>query len=408
MGTGARPVMVILSSVHDYRMARRGSIQAIADAFVRAGFRTIFLSLRFSALSRLKRDPRSFLAPRVNRTEIVNGVECHLWGTPLHPFATGSAFVNKLTEPMHDLFAAWPNATVDEFLAGADVVLVESGLSILLIPRIRRLNRSALIVYRGSDALDVIGAHPVLQRRLETFDPLIDQYCLLAAAMAEQFVFARHKTYVVPQAIHAEDFADIGPSPYPSGSRNAVCVGSMLFDASFFELAAPAFPEVTFHVFGCGAQLPSTANVSFYEETPFQEVLPYIKHADVGIAPYRAAPSAQYLSDSSLKLTQFAYLRKPAVCPHFAVGNHKHRFGYTPGRAQEIAAALRGALEDGFDDTSPAPPTWDEAARRFLQPYAFADTHIADALFDGRASTRSSAAVSEVGGGPAVRAGQPG
>ena len=63
---GSAPTIVIVSSVHDYRMVRRGSIQAVADAFYRAGFRTVFLSLRFSLLSLLKNDPRAGLAGKAN------------------------------------------------------------------------------------------------------------------------------------------------------------------------------------------------------------------------------------------------------------------------------------------------------------------------------------------------------
>jgi 2-beta-glucuronyltransferase len=388
MGTSDRPTVVILSSVHDYRMARRGSIQAVADAFVRAGFRTILLSIRFSALSLLKRDPRSFLVNRANRLETVNGVECYLWGTPLHPFKTGSPLGDKLTEPLHDAFAAWPNPTVDRLLAAADVVLVESGLSVLLIPRIRRVNPSATLIYRGSDPLDVIGAHPLLQRRLESYDPLIDWYCLLASGMAPQFVFSRHKTFVVPQAISPDDYLDIGPSPYARGSRNAVSVGSMLFDPGFFDIAAPAFPNVTFHVIGCGAKHGFIENVKVYDEAPFRETLPFIKHASVGIAPYRNAPAASYLAESSMKLTQFAYLRRPAVCPHFATGGRAHRFGYTPGDAAEIEYALRGAMSAAFNEDIAAPMSWDDAVPRFLRPHDFPDARIPDAMFDAGSAVR--------------------
>jgi 2-beta-glucuronyltransferase len=379
-GVGNQSVLII-SSVHDYRMARRGSVQAIADAFVRAGYETAFLSVRFSPLSMLKRDPRVFLAPRANRIEVVNDIKCYLWRTPFHPFATGSSLGDALTAPWHDIFASWPNAEMDRLIAGADVILVESGLAITLIPRARRLNRKALLIYRGSDPLDVIGAHPLLQRLLHRFDPLIDHQCLLASAMAPHFNHARAKTYVVRQAIHRPDFAGIASSPYQPGTRNAVCVGSMLFDPQFFSIAAPARPDVTFHVIGCGAAFPSAANVRVYPEMPFRQTLPFIQHADIGVAPYREAPASYYLAESSLKLTQFAYLRRPAVCPHFAAGKNAHRFGYTPGDGVEIAAALRAALGHRFTD---APPllTWDDAVQRLLRPQDFADTHIDGAMFE--------------------------
>ena len=378
---GSTPTVVIVSSVHDYRMARRASIQPLADAFHRASFRTVFLSLRFSALSLLKGDPRASLSGKANRFENHNGIECYLWRTPLHPFATGSVRGNRLTAPLHDLYAAWPNEDVDRLFRRADVILVESGLGVLLFPRMRRLNPRALIVYRAADTLDTIGAHPLLQRRLEQSAGLVDHYCILAESMAPQFAFARQRTFVVPHAIHRADFERIGPSPY-AGGRNVVCVGSMLFDPGYFDVAGPTFPDVTFHVIGCGGGYKGRANVRVYPEMPFRETLPYVAHADIGVAPYRHAPAARYLSESSLKLMQFAYLRRPAVCPHFAVGRRGHRFGYAPGNRAEIVAATTAAFADRFEAGEAAPLSWDDVVLRLLRPGAFADTAIAPESFE--------------------------
>lgn len=389
---GSAPTIVIVSSVHDYRMVRRGSIQAVADAFYRAGFRTVFLSVRFSLLSLLKNDPRTGLAGKANRFERCNGIECYLWRTPLHPFATGSARGNGLTAPLHDLYASWPNPDVDRLFAAADVVLVESGLGVLLIRRIRSLNSRALLIYRGADALNTIGAHPLLQRRLEESAGMVDQYCLLAEGMAPQFAFARDRTFVVPQAIRREDFASIGANPYEA-RRNAVCVGSMLFDRGYFDVAGRAFPDVMFHVIGCGGGYRGSENVRVYDEMPFRRTLPYVAHADIGIAPYRRAPASSYLSESSLKLTQFAYLRRPAVCPHFAVGRRPHRFGYTPGDEAEIIAATRAALDDRYEADEPAPLSWDEVVPRLLRPRAFADTAIAAERFEAEVKSPAPSAL---------------
>lgn len=378
--SGEAPKIVIISAVHDYRMARRGSIQAVADAFLRAGFETTFLSVRFSALSLMKRDPRVFLRRRANRFETSNGIQCYLWWTPFHPFKTQSAAFDVAMRPLHDVYAAWPNGDVDRLFREAHVVMVESGLGVLLIPRIRNANPHAAIIYRGADALDTIGAHPLLQERLERDAACVDRFCLLARGMASQFGFASERTFVVPQGIHRPDFEQIGASPYGPG-RNAICVGSMLFDASFFEAAAPAFPDVTFHVIGCGSEYKGGKNVHVYPEMPFEETLPFVAHADIGIAPYRDAPMAHYLSESSLKLTQFSYLRIPAVCPHFAVGERPHRFGYTPGDAAEIVSAIGAALADTFDAIEPKPPTWDEIVPRLLEPERFPDTAISSRYF---------------------------
>jgi 2-beta-glucuronyltransferase len=384
MGTSDSPTIAIVSAVHDYRMTRRGSIQAVADAFKRSGYRVVFLSVRFSALSLIKHDPRSFLRQRANRFEDCSGIECYLWRTPLHPFATRTSAGNALMGPLHNAYEVWPNKDVDAVFRQADVILVESGMGVLLIHRARRLNPEALIVYRAADALDTIGAHPFLQRRLVENAADVDHYCLLSRNMAHQFGFARERAYVVAQAIHRPDFEKIGPSPFGEG-RHAVSVGSMLFDSSFFEVVSEAFPDVTFHVIGCGKSYSGGGNVRVYEEMTFAEMLPFAAHADVGIAPYREAPASCYLADSSLKLTHFAFLRRPAVCPHFAVGEHRHRFGYTPGDREQIIAAMGRALDDRFEVSASASLSWDEVVPRLLRPQEFPDTTIAPSYFQEEA-----------------------
>src|SRR4051812_36494778 len=79
---------LIVSSVHDYRMARRGNIQALADGLRKAGSDVTFLSIRYSYLSLIKGDPRSFLWNRANRLEEHHGIQCMLWKTLLHPATT--------------------------------------------------------------------------------------------------------------------------------------------------------------------------------------------------------------------------------------------------------------------------------------------------------------------------------
>ena len=134
------------------------------------------------------------------------------------------------------------------------------------------------------------------------------------------------------------------PSPFGPG-RHAVSVGSMLFDANFFQIAAASFPEITFHVIGSGAKqgaLPASVHV--YGEMPFRETLKYLKYADFGIAPYKVANLPYYLCDTSMKLMQYEFLGLPAVCPHFVVGEHISRFGYQPDDAESIGSAIRAAM----------------------------------------------------------------
>lgn len=375
MPNSHKPKVVIVSGVHDYRTPRRGSIQALADALVRLHYDVCFISVRFSPISRAKGDHRAFLWSRANRPEDVNGVQCYLWRTPFHPFRTGIDALDAAAGPLFTAYAHLPNRFIDDALRAAAYVVVESGLGIMLIHRARQLNDDARIVYRGSDALHTIGAPPALEAELRRRAGDVDAYCLLADKMAADFRWAANKTYTVPLGVHRRDFAEIGPSPY-AGGTNAVTVGSMLFDRSFFQHAAARFPDIQFHLIGTGEPFEAPANVRHYDEMPFKATLPYLKHADFGIAAYRPQANSGYLAQSSLKLMQYEYLGLPAVCPDYAVGASPNRFGYAADDDAGIARAVRRALAHGRFAGAANVLSWEEVAERLLNPESFEDTAV--------------------------------
>jgi 2-beta-glucuronyltransferase len=141
----------------------------------------------------------------------------------------------------------------------------------------------------------------------------------------------------------------------------------MLFDTSFFEIAAQQFPEITFHIIGSGVHRKNLPDrIIYYEEMNFRDTIRFVKYANLGIAPYRATPDAEYLADTSLKLQQLALFGIPAVCPNFAVGCMRgYRFGYTPGDRVTIGKAIQSALSC----PRPAPkryPSWREATEKLF------------------------------------------
>lgn len=366
--------VVFISAFHDYRTAKRASIHQIAHALARSGYGVSFLSTRFSRLSRSKGDSRLNLWDRANRSEMVDGIRCYLWRTQLHPFATGNALADRLMGPLFRLYARWPNREVDALLADADHVIVEASVAAILLRRIRRLNPRARIIYYATDRLETVGAHPYVQQRLSADAGLIHHVSMRSWLMAPDFAWAPDRLTRIGFGIDPADFADIGRSPYPPGTRNAVSVGSMLFDESFFRHAAAAFPDVAFHVIGCGRRFQAPPNVVVHDEMPFRDTLPYIAHATIGVAPYLDAPGVEYLAETSLKLAQFEYLGLPAVCPDFAVGEVASRTPYRPGDAGSIERAVAAALTAAGTVRPRSFPRWEEIGERLLHPEQYPDT----------------------------------
>jgi 2-beta-glucuronyltransferase len=98
-------------------------------------------------------------------------------------------------------------------------------------------------------------------------------------------------------------------------------------------------------VFSWHRDMPSAPNIVHHGERPFAETLPWIRHADVGLALYRYRDGAEHLADSSLKIIQYTWCRLPVVAPNFAAApENPHVIGYAPGDAASIKAACVRAL----------------------------------------------------------------
>ncbi len=372
LASTARPNLLILSR-HDYRSPRKASVHFIARELARSA-NVRFASISFSLLSKLKSDPRLPLWDAANRVETVDGVACYLWRSLTHPCKVPAA-LNPLMNRYFSHFARSVPAPLRRWIATADTIFIESGGPEMFIPTVRRLAPHARLVYLCADTLDVIGSPEYLVKTLMAHAPKLDWIVIKSRLMASFFP-PGSKLAVVPQGVDKAALAVPSESPYPPGGINLVSVGNMLFDPSFFTLAAPEFPEVTFHVIGGGpgAAGLDAPNVVVHGEMPFARTLPYLQHAHAGIAPYGAGV-VPYLADSSLKLAQYGGLGLPAICPEIAAAGHAHRFGYTPGDKPSIVAAIHAALAHGrFGGTDPL--GWDDVARRVIAPHAFADTRL--------------------------------
>ncbi|WP_181705724.1 glycosyltransferase [Chthonobacter rhizosphaerae] len=367
----ARTVLILTR--HDYRTGWRANMHFIADSFRDAGWTTRFLSVGFSALSLIVGDRRADLNGRSNRWEAVNGIDTYLWKTAVHPFGRGLGPLEPVMNRMFDAWVNWPSKTVDEAAAQSDVIVVESGLSAAFVGRMRRAAPNARIVYLASDLNETVNAHPHIDRMLFRDRAAIDAVVVVARAMADHFRGFGRPVHFVPHGVDVAAFATEAPSPYARG-RNVVTVGSMLFDPLVFTTAARAFPDVDFHLIGTPPLGETAPNVREHGRMPFEDTIPYLKHADVGVAPYRKDHESGYLSDSSMKLMQYGYLGLPAVCPDFAVGDYRGRFGYGPGDPASIIDAFRRALAPDAAFEPVIPLTWPDVVARLVDPAAFRDT----------------------------------
>jgi 2-beta-glucuronyltransferase len=257
----------------------------------------------------------------------------------------------------------------------ADIIIYESGISPILFDRATRLNPRARQIYLCNDDLQTINAADFAVRTLDRVAPLMDVVALVARSMASSLP-GTDNAYFVPHGLDPSLDALGDPSPYGPG-QHVVSIGSMLFDGDFFVTASHAFPELTFHIVGSGhPHNPHYgANVEVYDHMPYDRTIRYIKHAHIGVAPYRAEAVPPYLADSSMKMMQYDFFGLPTVCPESVVGGYPGRFGYTPGNPNSIRAAIAQAHKAPHVRSRNI-LSWSEVTDRLLQPQDFADTRL--------------------------------
>jgi 2-beta-glucuronyltransferase len=369
------PEFLIISG-HDFRSKRKANMHFLAEVLARRG-RVNFYSIGFSYLSRIKSDPRAELWEKANSVEEFDGVNCYLERGLVHPFRLGKPWLKAAEARWFESYARAPRRQFWDWVAGADTIIFESGLSVLLAERVAAANPEAKRIYLASDDLKTIGCSEVLGLALEqsaaSFAHAVLPSRLLAAGLP-----ARLARVYVPHGFDKDAFDAASETPF-SAPVNAVSVGSMLFDADFFRTACTKFPSVTFHVIGGGRNSSGLAadNLVVWPEMRFSETVRYIRHASIGIAAYAANEAPYYLSDTSMKLLQYQYVGLNSVCPSFACGAYPGRFGYDPGSPASVVSAVNDALRaPRFEPDGSLFLDWNDVADRILSPRQYADTRI--------------------------------
>jgi 2-beta-glucuronyltransferase len=355
--------VLIVTGQHFATQPRRVDLHFIAEALTKSGRHVDFLSLRLSHLSRLIKDERwAFARTRpLNRwTAVSPMIDEFIWFNLVHPISFGRPALNRATGPVFRHYGRLLPKAVTERLQAYSHIVIESGIALLLFPQLRRLAPNAHFIYHAADRLGTIGTHPEAKRILEQQAGRFETIHIMAEAIAADLPPGTTTLYL-PHGIDKDAFDGAQETPYKT-ARNAVSVGDMLFDAHAIATMARAFPDWTFHLFGRLARLPEPpGNVVTHGERPFGEIAAYIRHADIGIAPYRANHDADYISQSSLKMIQYTYCRLPIVAPHFAAAGRSHVFGYDPADEASISAAFSAAStsDRSLIDISGV-RTWDE------------------------------------------------
>lgn len=368
-GVGPRRKIVILTSHVFLRGYRKASVHFVASRWAEQGHDVHFLTIGHSWLTLLKDRPRfrALSERQANRFEMVApNLRAGAYLPPLHAFSSGNRILNTANEMLFRLYGNYLPRFTRSALAVADLVVIESGSALAFFDYAKRLNPKARTLYFCRDLLRSVGAAPVLQDIQAAAIGRFDTVCVPSERLGVLLPAGGH-VRVIPQGVDAALLGREQTSPYIPGSRNAVSIGNMLFDEVTVAAMAAAAPDINFHIFGAHWRGSAPSNVTVYGERAFESIVPFLQHADFGIAPYRLTRDEVYLAESSLKLAQYSYCGLPILLPDLIPFTRANAVAYrldgeTAWR-EKIDMALAMQRSPAFSEGI---LTWDDVARQTL------------------------------------------
>lgn len=313
---------VAFLSNHYWKSARRAGFHGLAQAFQDGGWKVRFVTTGLSRLSFLKTDPRLGGMKRAERNRWItaaDGVEAYVYCPPAHPFARFSG-TNPITDRLFaHLYRSGLPANLRHGLASSDLIIFESSAALLLFDMVGKLAPHARRVYRVSDDVRVVGMAPSIlaaeEKAVDHFDLISVPSRVLLKQRFGRLATARFH----PHGLDIARLAAARDAPPPELKRpNCVALGTTLFDPHLVALCARARPDMWFYIVGAlrlsrRIDLP---NIVWCGERPFEEALRMAAACDIAAAFYRPEKGAEYLAETSNKISQYAFLRKPIIGPH--------------------------------------------------------------------------------------------
>ena len=356
---------VVFVTGHYANSRHKAGFHWLAESFWRAGWHVTFFTESISWLSFVRRDARCRypIVEEAGRLRYLRErFASYVWLTPFHPVNLRCDWLNRLAGPVWQQYANFPMREAAPEIAEADLFVFDSDHGLFLFDRFKALNPQARFVYRVSDHIPMMRHHPLLPAEEERLLRRFDLISVPSAFFQKRFA---HLPNVVMQH-HGLDKAQFDrPCANPfAGGPNVIYVGKYHFDHDFVARATRLFPDWSFHIFGDVGALPTAANLRAYGERPFVELVPYLKHADIGLQALTYTPGAECFTDS-LKMHQYTYCRLPIVAPSFLRSDRPHAFCYEPGDDASIRAALSAAraFERAFVPSASV-SSWDEIAEK--------------------------------------------
>ena len=341
---------------------RKTDVHFLAESFARSGWSTSIVTVGQSRAKQILSRRTAQLSRGAPPTN--SRVVAHVAREAFHPPSGKAKWVERLTQPLVRFYGRRLDEVSSDLVRDCEVVLLEGGYPLFYVDAVRAIAPRAKLVGLLNDDLRVVGFRTEAIERAEKEFPRLDLVRVPAEGLLDLLPPGVRANYI-PHGVIRALFDAPSTSPYQGVSKNVVSVGNMLFDEHVVLTMASARPDITIHLIG--AQPTSTAlpqNVRVYGEMGFEATVPFIVHADVGLAPYRSVDGMGYLAQSSMKLLQYAYCGLPVLIPTSMAHSHAVTVHYDPRSSASIAAALERAIAIGREMPTTTILDWSEVAER--------------------------------------------
>jgi len=359
---------VLFLTVHLFMSKRNANFHHLAKACANNGNEITFCTVPNSINTLIQRSDnrkervKSFyysLFPK-----ILNNIEITSYISLLYPL-NNTPFINGLL----NFFFQYGYSS--SFKRKFDYIIVENGIPLLLVEKLKKINPNAKFIYRVSDPIKKdVGWKGFLElesKIIEQFDLISTPASLITKKLKEQYPNVKILTHY--HGINKKLFLKQYKNPYMEhyGERkNFIFVGASKLDIEFLKIASKISKNYLFHIIGPFNPIIENENIIYYGEMKFEETIKYIQYADVCLQTLIKFPYSK-MYERTLKFTQYSFYKKPIIAPKHMELKENNVFTYT-NEVTSITIALKDAI--AFDMTSYDNSwikTWEEISMELCQ-----------------------------------------
>ena len=299
---------------------RRGSVLWVSHHLQKMGWHVTHVTVGYSWLSYLKTDQRL----KALDYKPKQGQQCHsvtltaIFGfSPVHPARSGHHVADKLISAFQGLFKAYWRPRLKGPLVIADLVICESGAPVLLAPLLSKYAPLAARIYRVNDDIHLLNAPDFLQKAEVENAQHFTRISSANQGLTKQF---RHRNITLdPMGVPIIQLDEMHPSPFSSvlNQKVAVCAGTTQLDQDALFWIAKSRSNWQVHVLGRtrGERSNRPPNLIYHGEVNFDDIVGFVQHADIGLAPYTDQVGIEYQTTNSNRMLLYRHFGLPILGP---------------------------------------------------------------------------------------------